>query len=126
MFTAEERDRVRARLLELAEVDPGVVGAAITGAYAVEGGDEWSDIDLSFGIGGEVAPGLAQWRGVVHQQRPRQCPGARVVAARLPGAIREGRRSTASGGDRPGSSHTRPFAGRLRAQPGARRRNARI
>ncbi len=61
MFTTEERDRVRARLLELAEADPEVVGAAITGSYAVDGGDEWSDVDLSFGIRGELGPALEQW-----------------------------------------------------------------
>jgi predicted nucleotidyltransferase len=61
MFTTEERDRVRARLLELAEADPDVVGAAITGSYAVDGGDEWSDIDLSYGIRSELAPALERW-----------------------------------------------------------------
>jgi hypothetical protein len=68
MFTIEERDHVRARLLELAEVDPDVVGAAITGSYAVDGGDEWSDIDLSFGIRGELAPALEQWREVLYRE----------------------------------------------------------
>ena len=68
MFTIEERDRVRARLLELAEADPEVVGAAITGSYAVDGGDEWSDIDLSFGIRGELAPALEQWTEVLYRE----------------------------------------------------------
>jgi len=31
MFSVQERDRVRARLLELAEADPAVPAAAITG-----------------------------------------------------------------------------------------------
>jgi hypothetical protein len=68
MFTTEERERVRARLLELAEADPDVVGAAITGSYAVDGGDEWSDIDLSFGIRGELAPVLEQWTEVLYRE----------------------------------------------------------
>jgi hypothetical protein len=33
MLSVEERDRVRARLLRLAEADPGVVAAAITGSH---------------------------------------------------------------------------------------------
>lgn len=61
MFTVEERDRTRARLLELAEADPDVVAAAITGSYVVDGGDEWSDIDVAFGIRGELEPALARW-----------------------------------------------------------------
>jgi predicted nucleotidyltransferase len=61
VFTVEERDRTRARLLELAEADPDVVAAAITGSYVVDGGDEWSDIDVAFGIRGELEPALARW-----------------------------------------------------------------
>jgi hypothetical protein len=67
VFTVEQRDRTRARLLELAESDPDVVAAAITGSYVVDGGDEWSDIDLAFGIGGEVAPALARWADLLHR-----------------------------------------------------------
>jgi hypothetical protein len=66
MFTIEERDRVRARLLELAEADPDVSGAAITGSYAAGGGDEWSDVDLSFGIDGELGPTLERWTEVLY------------------------------------------------------------
>lgn len=68
MFTTEERERVRARLLELAEEDADVVGAAITGSYAVDGGDEWSDIDLSFGIRGEPDPSLQRWTEVLNRE----------------------------------------------------------
>jgi len=34
MFSIEERDRVRARLLARAEADDGIVGAAFTGSQA--------------------------------------------------------------------------------------------
>jgi hypothetical protein len=61
VFTIEERDRTRERLLELAEADPGVPGAAITGSYAAGGGDEWSDIDLAFAIDGELDAALERW-----------------------------------------------------------------
>lgn len=56
---------MRGRLLELAEADPDVAGAAITGSFAVDGGDEWSDIDLSYGIRGELAPALERWTEVL-------------------------------------------------------------
>src|SRR4051812_49282463 len=68
MFTVEERDRVRRRLLDLAEADDAVVGAAITGSAAVEGGDEWSDVDLAFGIRGELAPALARWTELLYRE----------------------------------------------------------
>jgi hypothetical protein len=61
MFSVQERDRVRARLLELAAADPGVVAAAITGSHATGGGDRWSDIDLAFAIDGELADALERW-----------------------------------------------------------------
>lgn len=67
MFTVEERDRTRTRLLELAEQDPDVVAAAITGSYVATGGDEWSDIDLAFGVRGELAPALARWADVMQR-----------------------------------------------------------
>jgi hypothetical protein len=68
VFTVTERDRVRGRLLELAEGDPDVVAAAITGSYALDGGDEWSDIDLAFGIRGRLAAALAKWKGVLYEE----------------------------------------------------------
>jgi hypothetical protein len=54
---------VRERLLALAEADPDVVGAAITGSHAAGGGDEWSDVDLAFGIPGDLGPALERWTG---------------------------------------------------------------
>jgi len=67
VFTVEERDRVRARLLDLAEEDPDVVAAAITGSYVAGSSDEWSDIDLAFGIGGDVADALERWRELLYR-----------------------------------------------------------
>ncbi len=68
MFTVEERDRVRARLLELAESDDSVAAAAITGSYVADGGDEWSDIDLAFAIRGELAPALDHWTDLFYRE----------------------------------------------------------
>ncbi len=50
MFTAEHRDHVRNRVLELARTDPRVTAGALTGSTAVGVGDDWSDIDVAFGI----------------------------------------------------------------------------
>jgi hypothetical protein len=61
MYTVAERDRVRTRLLALVESDPAVVGAAITGSQASGAADEWSDIDLAFGVAGELTAALDRW-----------------------------------------------------------------
>src|SRR5436190_990506 len=50
MFTAEQRDQVRNRVLELARADPRVTAGALTGSMAFGAGDVWSDIDVAFGI----------------------------------------------------------------------------
>jgi predicted nucleotidyltransferase len=61
MFAVEERDRVRQRLLALAESDPAIVGAAITGSVATGAGDRWSDLDLSFAVDGDLDTALERW-----------------------------------------------------------------
>jgi hypothetical protein len=68
VFTVEERDRVRDRLLSLAEDDPDVAAAAITGSYAVGRSDEWSDVDLAFGIRSDVSSALARWTEIVDRE----------------------------------------------------------
>jgi hypothetical protein len=50
MFTVEQRDRVRNRVLELARNDERVVAAAIIGSFAEGRSDRWSDLDLTFGV----------------------------------------------------------------------------
>jgi hypothetical protein len=44
MFTLEERDRVRERVIELARRDARIVTAALVGSLAGDGGDQWSDV----------------------------------------------------------------------------------
>lgn len=61
MFEVAGRDQVRERLLALAVDDPGVVGAAIIGSLAGEGGDRWSDLDLGFGVEGDLDAALKRW-----------------------------------------------------------------
>ncbi len=54
MFTVEQRDALRERLLRLAEEDERVVAGAVVGSLGVDGGDRFSDLDLTFGIAGHV------------------------------------------------------------------------
>jgi hypothetical protein len=54
VFTVEQRDALLERLLRLAEDDERVVAGAAVGSLAVDGGDRFSDLDLSFGIADQV------------------------------------------------------------------------
>jgi hypothetical protein len=54
MFTVEQRDALRERVLQLAEEDDRVVAGAAVGSLAVDGGDRFSDLDLTFGIADHV------------------------------------------------------------------------
>ncbi|PYC71563.1 hypothetical protein C7C45_11030 [Micromonospora arborensis] len=67
MFSVGERDSIRERLLGLAEGDPAVVGAAITGSHAVSGGDRWSDIDVAFGIEGPLDSAMRRWTELLYR-----------------------------------------------------------
>src|SRR5919202_334391 len=50
MFTAEEREGLRSELLQAAQADPRITGAAITGSSSIGNEDRWSDVDLAFGV----------------------------------------------------------------------------
>jgi hypothetical protein len=67
VFTVEDRDRARDRLLELASSDPRVIAGAVVGSLALEDGDRWSDLDLTFGVADGVPVGdvLEDWTRVV-------------------------------------------------------------
>jgi hypothetical protein len=54
VFTVEQRDALREHLLLLAEEDQRVVAGAAVGSLAVDGGDRFSDLDLTFGIADHV------------------------------------------------------------------------
>jgi hypothetical protein len=55
VFTVEQRDALRERVLSLARQDARVLAGAAVGSLAVEGGgDCFSDLDLTFGIADEV------------------------------------------------------------------------
>ena len=55
MFTIEQRSALRERVLRLAEQDDRVVAGAAVGSLAVDGGDRFSDLDLTFGIADHVS-----------------------------------------------------------------------
>jgi hypothetical protein len=54
VFTVEQRDALRERALRLAEADDRVVAGAAVGSLAVDDGDRFSDLDLTFGIADNV------------------------------------------------------------------------
>src|SRR5437867_2684022 len=50
MFTVADRERIRSEILEAARTDERLTGGAITGSAAAGREDQWSDIDLGFGV----------------------------------------------------------------------------
>jgi hypothetical protein len=67
VFSVEQRESVRKRLLELAQTDDRIVAGAEIGSLAGGGGDRWSDLDLTFGVaaGVEVDDVLGDWTAAV-------------------------------------------------------------
>jgi hypothetical protein len=95
MFTTEQRDWVRDRVLEVVRVDARVTAGALTGSAAAGTTDRWSDIDLAFGIAAGVSleAVLADWSalfarefGVLHQWDLRHGPSIYRVFL-LPGGL---------------------------------------
>ncbi|MHB8732421.1 MAG: nucleotidyltransferase domain-containing protein [bacterium] len=70
MYTAEQRDRIRDRILVMAREDPRIVAGALIGSAAHGPGDRWSDLDLGFGVGESSTPGevLADWTPRLEQE----------------------------------------------------------
>jgi hypothetical protein len=71
VFTVEQRDALREQVLRLAEEDERVVAGAAVGSLAVDGGDRFSDLDLTFGIADRVpaAEVLADWTRMLIGER---------------------------------------------------------
>ena len=63
MFSVEERDGVRDRVLEMATSDARVIAGAVVGSLARNEGDRWSDLDLTFAVadGLPVVDVLEDW-----------------------------------------------------------------
>jgi predicted nucleotidyltransferase len=63
LFTTADRERLRATLIKAARADERISGAAVTGSAARDAEDDWSDIDLAFGIRdrGRIPEALSDW-----------------------------------------------------------------
>ncbi|HYZ88244.1 MAG TPA: hypothetical protein VE620_03005 [Myxococcales bacterium] len=63
VFTVEQRDALRERVLRLAQEDDRVVAGAAVGSLALGDGDRFSDLDLTFGVADHVpvTEVLAAW-----------------------------------------------------------------
>jgi hypothetical protein len=63
VFTVEQRDDLRERVLALAEQDKRIVAGAAVGSLALGGGDRYSDLDLTFAVAEDaaVAEVLQDW-----------------------------------------------------------------
>ena len=63
LFSVDDRDRARDRVLELAVADQRVVAGAVVGSLALDDGDRWSDLDLTFAVADErqLPDVLADW-----------------------------------------------------------------
>jgi hypothetical protein len=71
MFTIEQRDALRDRILRLAADDERVVAGAVVGSLAAEGGgDRFSDLDLTFAVSHDVSPAdvLKDWTRSLHEE----------------------------------------------------------
>jgi hypothetical protein len=55
MFSVEDRDRNRDRVLKLAASDARIVAGAVVGSLALSDGDRWSDLDLTFAVADEFS-----------------------------------------------------------------------
>ncbi len=70
MFTPEERIQLRSDLLENAARDSCISGVAVTGSGATQQEDQWSDIDLAFGVvdAAELPSVLSDWTARMYHQ----------------------------------------------------------
>ena len=50
MFSVIDRDRLRERVLQWAASDRRIVAGAVVGSLALDEGDRWSDLDLTFAV----------------------------------------------------------------------------
>ena len=69
MFTPEERNAIRERLLGRAREDDRITGAALTGSAARGEEDRWSDVDVFLGVRGDIDEVIADWTtdlGAIH------------------------------------------------------------
>lgn len=66
VFSVSERDQLRRDLVNAADTDPRVVGAALTGSAAVGREDRWSDLDLALSVDREIDAVVADWTALMY------------------------------------------------------------
>ncbi len=66
MFTVPERDRLRQDLVNAADADPRVVGAALTGSAALGREDRWSDVDFALSVDRERDAVVKDWTELLY------------------------------------------------------------
>jgi len=54
MFSVEDRNHIRGYILQLAASDARVTAGAVVGSLALDEGDRWSDLDLTFAVADNV------------------------------------------------------------------------
>ncbi|MFF0344293.1 nucleotidyltransferase domain-containing protein [Kribbella sp. NPDC004875] len=69
MYTPAQRSALRDALVAAARADERIAGAALTGSAAAGAEDEWSDIDLAFGLapGADQQTVLESWTSRMYQ-----------------------------------------------------------
>jgi len=55
MFSISDRDHIRDYVLQQAASDARVVAGAVVGSLALDEGDRWSDLDLTFGVADDIS-----------------------------------------------------------------------
>jgi predicted nucleotidyltransferase len=70
VYTPEQRDEVRDRLLDRARADDRVTGAALTGSAALGNEDRWSDVDVFLGVAesANLDEVVADWTSAVYEE----------------------------------------------------------
>jgi len=65
MFSIKDRNLIRDHVLQLAASDARVVAGAVVGSLALDDGDRWSDLDLTFAVADDfsVFDVLEDWTG---------------------------------------------------------------
>jgi len=66
VFTVPERDQLRSDLVNAADTDPRVIGAALTGSAAVGREDRWSDIDFALSVDREMDAVVKDWTDLLY------------------------------------------------------------
>lgn len=128
MYTVEQRDALRDRVLRLGREDDRVVAGAAVGSLALGGGDRFSDLDLTFGVADDswVAEVLEDWTralveedGAVHLVDLERVPTIYRVFL-LPDSLQFDLSMTPAAQFRPAGPRFKLLFGQTASGPGAR------